>query len=67
MKNGTKTLAVNNGSLFRVALREYGDALQWERIARASGLTDPLINGLTILKIPPRDQSQGTGGAYSAT
>ena len=49
-------------TLFHVAAREYGDASQWWRIARANGITDPVIPGLVTLTIPnPDPATQGDG------
>jgi hypothetical protein len=40
------------GNLFEVAARQYGSALQWINIAKANGLSDPVLIGQTKLKIP---------------
>lgn len=50
--SGSKTVTVAGGSLYRVALDEYGDALLWTRIAQANGLTDPWLVGVITLTIP---------------
>ena len=47
--------------LFHLAARLYGDATLWFLIARANGLIDPQINGLTTLVIPPADPTQSGG------
>ena len=49
-------MTVAGGDLYRLALQYLGSAEQWERIARANDLTDPVISGLVTLVIP-------TGGA----
>lgn len=49
------------GNLYQVAAQYLGDATQWTRIAWANGLTDPMLTGLTTLRLPPIDPSQ-TGG-----
>lgn len=56
-----KTLTVAGANLFRVALDQYGDALQWWRIAKANGLTDPIVTGVKTLTIPAQDGND-TGG-----
>lgn len=43
---------VAGGTLYDVAAEQYGDATQWERIARANGMTDPTIDGIQTLNIP---------------
>ena len=43
-----KTITVAGGNLFAIALAELGDATQWDRIAKLNGLTDPMIEGLTM-------------------
>lgn len=55
------TTTVVGEDLFRVALRCLGDATQWNRIALANGLNDPLLSGLATLKIPTVDASAGGG------
>jgi nucleoid-associated protein YgaU len=57
-----KTRTVSGTTLYRVALEEYGDATQWNRIAAANGLLDPMITGLTTLTIPSPDPTGGNGG-----
>lgn len=65
MTPGSKRITVAGGSLFRLAAEHLGDATQWNRIALANGLTDPRIEGVLTLIIPPRDQRGGNGGVLS--
>jgi hypothetical protein len=51
--------------LYRVALRELGDATQAFRIAKLNGLIDPVITGIVTLRIPDADPNAG-GGVYGA-
>lgn len=44
---------VSGTTLFRVAMQQNGDALQWPAIAALNGLTDPWISAQVDLKIPP--------------
>ncbi|WP_435018500.1 hypothetical protein TA3x_000474 [Tundrisphaera sp. TA3] len=60
-----KTIAVGGGNLYQIALQELSDATQWNRIAEANGLIDPVITGIMTLKIPPVDKDAG-GGVYAA-
>lgn len=56
-----KIVTVAGGDLFRLALARLGDATQWNRIARANGLSDPVLSGLVTLKLPPVDPAKGGG------
>lgn len=57
----TTTLVVVGGDLFRIALRELGDATQWNRIAGLNDLSDPVLRGIMTLQIPEVDVSAGGG------
>lgn len=48
-------------NLYRVAVQYYTDANLWTVIAAANGLTDPKVNSVISLLIPPRP-SVDTGG-----
>lgn len=56
-----KVVTVAGGDLFRLALERLGDATQWNRIARANGLSDPVLSGLVTLKLPPVNPAAGGG------
>lgn len=56
-------VTVVGGDLFRLALSRLGDATQWNRIAAANGLTDPVITGVQTILIPAQDSSAGGGFA----
>jgi hypothetical protein len=43
----------SGGDLYRLAERAYGDATEWATIARANGLTDPVLSGLNTILVPP--------------
>lgn len=60
-----RTVTVSATTLFQVAANELGDALQWTRIARMNGLTDPWIEGVVELKIPNIDLEAKSGGVLS--
>jgi hypothetical protein len=57
----TKTTTVVGGNLFKLAASYLNDATQWVRIAQANGLSDPVLNGLNVLEIPPVDPTAGGG------
>ena len=56
-------VTVAGGDLYRLALQYLGSAEQWNRIAEANGLIDPVLTGLVTLLIPRPDPTQG-GGVY---
>jgi nucleoid-associated protein YgaU len=56
-----RILTTAGGTLFHVAASELNDATQWNRIAQANNLSDPILTGLVTLLIPDRDP-QGGGG-----
>ncbi len=60
-----QTITVAGGDLYRLALQYLNDSTQWNRIAQANGLVDPVLTGLTTLVIPSPDPTQ-TGGIYTA-
>lgn len=49
------------GNLFRIAVEQLGDATQWIRIAQLNGIADPVLLGLTTLKLPGPDPAAGGG------
>ena len=55
------TITVAGGNLFALAAQLLGDATQWLRIAQANGLSDPVLQGLVTLVIPPVDPAAGGG------
>ncbi len=55
------TVTVVGGTLFDLAAQYYRDPTQWTVIAQANGLTDPFINGIQTLTIPPA-QANAAGG-----
>jgi len=61
MATVTKTYTGADVDLFHIALREYGDPLQWYRLAQANGLLDTVIAGTVQLTIPQPDPTN-TGG-----
>lgn len=56
-------LTIAGGNLFQVAAQQLGDATQWLRIAQLNRLSDPVLNGVVTLLIPPVDVSAGGGVA----
>ena len=56
-----RTVTVAGGTLFRVALDWLGDATQWVLVAQLNGLGDPMLSGLTTLRLPAIDPNAGGG------
>lgn len=53
------TVTVAGGNLFSIAGQQYGDATAWTGIAKANGLTDPMIQGTRTLNIPAHPDTAG--------
>ena len=56
-----KTITVAGDNLFRIAAVHLGDATQWIRIAALNNLSDPMLAGVTTLRIPEIDGTAGGG------
>ncbi|WP_029630418.1 hypothetical protein [Zavarzinella formosa] len=56
-----RTITVAGGDLFTLALQYLGDATQWNRIAQANGLIDPVLSGVNTLNIPSTNSNAGGG------
>jgi hypothetical protein len=54
-----KTVTVGGGNLFDLASKYYGDATAWTHLAKANGITDPQLTGITTLVVPPLAGSDG--------
>lgn len=65
INSSARLITVGGGNLYDIAAKEYGDATAWTRIAQANKLTDPNLNGVTTLAIPPYDNGT-SGGIFSA-
>lgn len=59
---GQKQITVAGANLFRLAAEHLGDARQWTRIAAANGLSDPFVEGVATLTIPPPDRQVVSDG-----
>jgi hypothetical protein len=62
--SGAKTLVQAGGNLYSAAQQVYGDATAWTTLARANSLIDPVLSGVTNLKIPALPD--GLGGILSS-
>jgi hypothetical protein len=61
---GGAQVVMAGGDLYRLAATSYGDPTAWTTIAKANGLTDPVINGVQTILVPPLPGS--SGGVLSA-
>jgi hypothetical protein len=52
-------VVVAGGDLLQLAAQFYGDAGEWATIARANGLTDPVLDGVRSILIPPMSANCG--------
>lgn len=50
--SGAQVVAAG-GDLYRMAADAYGDAAEWTTIAKANGMTDPVIAGVKTILVPP--------------
>ena len=60
-----KTIMTTGGNLYQLAAQYLNDSTQWNRIAQANNLIDPVISGTVTLTIPDIDPNAG-GGIYTA-
>jgi len=51
--------------LYRLAAELYGDAGGWTLLARANGLTDPVIQTDAILSVPDYNAARAADGVLS--
>lgn len=56
---GSRSVTQAGGNLFSTAQQAYGDASSWTTIARANGITDPVLSGVNTLKVPTVADGQG--------
>jgi hypothetical protein len=56
-----RSVVVSGGDLYHLALQYLGAADQWNRIAQANNLLDPVVTGTVTLKIPSVNPLLGGG------
>jgi hypothetical protein len=56
-----KLVTMAGGDLYHVAADQYGDASAWPIIARANGLSDPVLKGVQTLTIPEKPNASPDG------
>jgi len=60
-----RVINVAGGNLFALAAQYLGDATKWYQIAKANGLSDPMIVGTATLTIP-QSSIASNGGVLGA-
>lgn len=61
----TRSETIAGGNLMQVASKEYGDPMAWTGIAKANGLTDPVLTGVQTIQIP--NQPDNAGGVLGTS
>lgn len=56
-----KLVTKAGGDLYHLAAEQYGDASAWPVIARANGLSDPVLDGVQTLTVPEKPISSPDG------
>jgi hypothetical protein len=56
-------ISVAGENLFALGAKYLNDATQWIRIAQANNLSDPVLQGVNTVVIPPVNASAGGGVA----
>lgn len=54
-----KPVSVAGGNLFQIASKQYGDPTSWTAIAKANGLTDPILQGVQTINVPTLPDTAG--------
>ena len=57
----SRVVTVAGGNLFAIAAQYLNDATRWNEIAALNDLLDPMLTGLTTLKIPSGSQPSNGG------
>ncbi|MBI1214131.1 MAG: hypothetical protein GC190_21930 [Alphaproteobacteria bacterium] len=58
-----KQVTLAGGNLYQIASEEYGDPTVWTGIAKANDLTDPQVQGVQTITVPPA--SDGADGVWT--
>lgn len=60
------SIGVSQGDdLYRISAQLYGDAAAWTLLARANGLTDPIIQADATLTVPDYNATRAADGVLS--
>lgn len=62
--NSGQSVTKAGGNLYSLAAAAYSDASSWTTLARANGLTDPALQGVNTIRIPPLPD--GAGGVLNS-
>jgi hypothetical protein len=56
---GGAQVVMAGGDLYHLASTSYNDATAWTTIAKANKLTDPIVQGVQTILVPPLPGSSG--------
>lgn len=59
VSGASQQVTVAGGNLMQLAAKTYGNAQAWTGIAKANGLTDPVVQGVQTLNIPVTADNSG--------
>jgi hypothetical protein len=59
VSGNARTVTVAGGNLFDIAAQQYGDATSWTAIAKANGLSDPVVTGVKSIVVPTKPDTAG--------
>jgi hypothetical protein len=59
VSGSARPVTVSGGNLMDIASSAYGDATSWTGIAKANGLTDPVLTGTKTISVPLRPDTAG--------
>ncbi|MFC4526422.1 LysM peptidoglycan-binding domain-containing protein [Dyella halodurans] len=59
VSGNSTTVTVAGGNLYSIASQQYGDPTSWTAIAKANGLTDPVLSGVQSVVVPKQPDTAG--------
>lgn len=59
VSGNSSSLTVAGGNLYTIASQQYGDPTSWTGIAKANGLTDPVLSGVQAVVVPKQPDTAG--------
>jgi nucleoid-associated protein YgaU len=59
VRTNSSSVTTAGGNLQTIAAKQYGDATSWTAIAKANGMTDPVVSGVQTLTVPVQPDTAG--------
>jgi len=59
VSGNSTNVTVAGGNLYTIASQQYGDPTSWTAIAKANGLTDPVLAGVQTVVVPKQPDTAG--------